>query len=488
MVLMARSGFRSTAAAAAVLLAAGLGTGLAGAPAASAATATPAFQLVSATPSVTLDKFRQQPVFLDLGTYVVAGRAPFELAVKRASYHDPIVAYQVLHQGGGTQRRPLPAGLVPDFTGLHAFTHLTVTDSTGRKVKDVDQDFCPGTMGARIRPDAPATSPYPDTCSYNPFTLGGVWGIQKGWAAATPPDQADLKVGSAYTATVSVNPAYRAAFGIPDNQATVTVQIAVRKYTPPGQGAAARAKKAPRPAPGARPTGPAVVPAGQRPDLVPLPAWMIIAQPGPAGHDYLSFAANVWNAGPSPLVVGGFRRTGTDLMDAFQYFYDVHGKEIGRAPTGTLEYDPRPGHEHWHFTDFANYTLLDASQHEAVRSQKEAFCLAPTDPINMLVRGAQWQPYSVGLGSACGGKTALSITESLEVGWGDTYVQSLPGQSFDITGLPNGTYYIQVAANPDRRLYETSTTNNVSLRKVILGGTAGARTVQVPPYEDIDAP
>ena len=65
---------------------------------------------------------------------------------------------------------------------------------------------------------------------------------------------------------------------------------------------------------------------------------------------------------------------------------------------------------------------------------------------------------------------------------------TVPGQSFDITGLPNGTYYIQVIANPANRLQETDTKNNVSLRKVVLGGTQGARTVKVPPVDLVDAP
>ncbi len=69
------------------------------------------------------------------------------------------------------------------------------------------------------------------------------------------------------------------------------------------------------------------------------------------------------------------------------------------------------------------------------------------------------------------------MREVLDVGSGDTYTQYRPGQSFDITGLPNGTYYIQVIANPEKRLQETNLNNNVALRKVILGGTEGARTV-----------
>jgi Lysyl oxidase len=92
----------------------------------------------------------------------------------------------------------------------------------------------------------------------------------------------------------------------------------------------------------------------------------------------------------------------------------------------------------------------------------------------------------VRLQGECGSPTALWVAEELPLGWGDTYFQSIAGQSFDITHVPNGTYYVQVTANPERVLYETSTRNDVSLRKVILGGTPGHRTVKVPAWHGID--
>jgi hypothetical protein len=92
----------------------------------------------------------------------------------------------------------------------------------------------------------------------------------------------------------------------------------------------------------------------------------------------------------------------------------------------------------------------------------------------------------VGLQGECGSPTALWVAEEMPVGWGDTYIQSIAGQSFDVTRVPNGTYYVQVTANPEKVLYETSTRNDVSLRKVILGGTPGHRTVKVPAWHGID--
>ena len=60
------------------------------------------------------------------------------------------------------------------------------------------------------------------------------------------------------------------------------------------------------------------------------------------------------------------------------------------------------------------------------------------------------------------------------------------GPVVHITHLPNGTYYIEIHANPEHVLYETDTSNDVSLRKVILGGKPGHRTVRVPALDGTD--
>ncbi|MEU4197784.1 lysyl oxidase family protein [Kribbella sp. NPDC026611] len=437
-------------------------------------------------------------VALDLGTHLVAGNAPIEVRANRASYSSPVVAYQYVN---GKKGRQLPKGLVTDFNGLGTFLHVTITDSTGKKVVDKDQTICLNGDGSRTRPDAPATSPYPEGCSANPFTKGAVWGLQTGWSANTfwyGDEPTQLPEGS-YKATVTVNKAYRDFFKMAATSLALNVTVKKMDDCPHGvRGClAAKGKANPKAAAlkphAARPTGAASVPKGPKPDLVPVPAWGIQAIPGEEGtpqaaRDYLQFSATVWNAGPSPLVLDGFRQQGKDLMDAYQYFYDANGKEIGYHTTGTMEWDGRDGHNHWHFTDFARYSLLNAKQSEVVRSQKEAFCLAATDAIDYTVKNANWHPWNTDLHTACGNHGSLSVREVLDVGSGDTYVQSLPGQSFDITDLPNGTYYIQVTANPENRLFEASTKNNVVLRKVVIGGTLHHRTVKVPPVGVIDAP
>ncbi|MEV6596678.1 lysyl oxidase family protein [Actinoplanes sp. NPDC051346] len=469
----------------------------------------------------------------DLGVRVVAGADPLEIHANRTSYRDPIVARQVVVRDGVRSMVELPAGMVRDFMGIRHFTTVTIKNAAGKTVRDYTTDFCPNQWdSARTRRDAPATTPYPVTCQYqsseggNPFLLGTVWGIQAGWDALTDSlprkrsdrEKFDLAPGR-YTAAVTINPALREFLHIPAEQSTTNLNVTVVNVNPdaaqpsrlatqtqtnlqataathahhtaqattslaatsPGLRAAAH-----------RPATVAAAPDGPRPDLRALPAWGISLAQQKAGENtksngrwYINFAATVWNGGTSPLRVDGFRRTGSELMDAYQYFFDAKGNEVGSAPAGTMQWDPRQGHHHWHFTDFAQYRLLTADKKVAVRSGKEAFCLVNTDAVDLTLPSALWRPENTSLGTACGQKSSVAVRQVLDIGGGDTYSQDRPGQSFDVTKLPNGTYYIEVLANPQHTLTELDTTNNSSLRKVFLRGTAKNRKLTVVPMWSI---
>ncbi|MFC9969923.1 lysyl oxidase family protein [Spirillospora sp. NPDC127200] len=478
-------------------------------------------RLMTGAPSVELTRDRDGSVYFDAGAYLAADKAPFEVRLNRRSYNDPIVLTQVVRDGAEVSHRRLPSHLVKDFSGFNAMVRTTLTDAKGRKVMDRTAGFCPnGYEASRIRPDAPAVSRYPTGCPTNPFTLGSVWGVEGGWAVPTGGGMygqggpVKLAVGK-YTAKVWVTKSFQKALGI--SGAVQTVKVNVKQARPGERSAAQKAQAKQPPATGhlahrlrsqgkgealaksapadlakprsSPPVGAASVPAGgPRPDLRALPAFNVMIQkiaPNPkkpkVKKEYLTFGANVWNGGTSPLVVDGFRRPGKDLMDAYQYFYDAQGREVGHARTGDFKWDPRPGHVHWHFLDFANYSLVDAAKKQVVRSQKEAFCLANTDAVDYTVPYAKWKPGNTDLSTACGYQSSLSIREVLDIGSGDTYDQYLPGQSFDLAGIKNGTYFIKVLANPVRRLHELNVNNNTSYRKIMIGGTVGKRTVQVAP-------
>ena len=171
-------------------------------------------------------------------------------------------------------------------------------------------------------------------------------------------------------------------------------------------------------------------------------------------------------------------------MDAYQYFSE-DGVLVGRAPVGSFHFDHRDGHQHWHFLQFARYRLLDASQ-VAIRSRKQAFCLAPTDPIDLTVDGAVWRPEFTGF-SQCGSETSTWIREVLADGMGRHLLPGRPRavlrhQRRSRTGRTGS----RCGPIPAAVLFDGDPSNNVELREVILGGSPGARTVSVPPWHGID--
>lgn len=449
-------------------------------PAAPVSAAAPSLRLITAAKSVVVDRYPGDPgAVLDLGAYLAADER-FELRVKRTSYKR---RPEVFRRVGGRDVK-LPGGLVKDFSGLPGFLELKVKNKRGKTVKRLTQKFCPAGVANRVRQDAEPLGLYPESCPAHPFTLGTVWGVQPGWAlAVTPADRpVDLKPGR-YSVEVAVARKYRRLFGISGRARTV--RLTVRDAKEHAEGRVSLSAEDRKTKPGSRPSGRSTVPDGPKPNLRALPAWDVaVSHVDDAGRvvkkrDYLRFTATVWNAGPSRLVVDGFRREGGDVMDAYQYFYGADGAQTGFTKTGAFEWDPKAGHEHWHFKDFAAYRLLSADRRRVVRGRKEAFCLANTDQVDLTVAGANWRPENTDLSSSCGENTSVSVRQVLEAGSGDTYGSSLPGQSFDITRVPNGVHHLEVAANPARRLAETSLADNTSSRKVVLGGVRGARTVKV---------
>jgi hypothetical protein len=476
-----------------LIAAAVIATAAAGAVPAGAATR-PALTLEAARSSVTVYRYTDDgDTYMDgdLGIYAIADvKQAFEVRTTRKDYWSPLVARLV--RKGKDRTLPVPA----DLSGLPDFSRTTFRDSKGKIVSTSTAPFCPN-VDAPVRrsPKAPATSPYPQGCDGNPYSLGAVWGLQAGYAASLTGDSGrygistlpDLKPGS-YLAATSITPAYRRALRIPAAQGKTEVRVTVVKgddnacLVPDGCRTAAKARssagraaatveKAPTKLSGAK-----AKPSGPLPDLRSLPAWGISAD----GH-YLNFGATVWNGGPGRLVVDGFRDTkNADLMNAYQYFFTASGQQKGYAPVGGMKWDARETHQHWHFEDFARYRLVAADKKTlVVDSGKEAFCLANTDAVDYTVKGANWKPDNTDLSTACGDREALGVREVLDSGSGDTYTQYREGQAFDLTTVKNGTYYIQIAANPDHVLYERSTKNNVSLRKVVIGGSKNKRTVKV---------
>jgi hypothetical protein len=445
-------------------------------------------KLVASAEHVTLERFRREPVYLELGMFLASPDEAFELLLTRPDYTQPIQVQRVIHHPGDVDEIvDLPTDILNSWTGLKDFIEIEVKDSTGAVIRSTTSPFCPNSYSReRIGDAGPQAPTYPDSCYSNPFTKGMYWGIDADWAVAalgfdSPP--VHMKSGD-YTVTVNIAQTYIDLFGIDPADASATVDVTVQKidFDCP-KCPRSRHQRTAEERSAAVPTIDDPDPSSL-PDLIGLPAWGINVEHRGL-RQYLTFGATVWNGGATSLVVEGFRRSDEDVMDAYQYFYNGT-QAVDKSQVGTMEFDARSGHQHWHFLQFARYSLLGADQTELIRSKKEAFCLAPTDAIDLTIPNAVLAPSSIGLGSACGASTSLWTREILPLGWGDTYTQARPGQSFNITNVPNGTYYIDVVGNPTGSLFETTDANNSALREIQLKGKDENRRVVVPLWNGID--
>ena len=441
---------------------------------------------------------------------LIAGKDPFEIWATRKSYADPIVAKQIVQKKGTV----LPAGIVKDFyKGLTNFTTITIKDKAGSTVKSYQTNFCPGSYGsARSRPDAPASSPYPMGCSENPFTLGR--GVGPARRAGTRRSRAgrtsrtsSISAGD-YSVTVTVNKAYVDYFKL--KNATADLNLKVENITD-GKAGRARPGRRTRP-PGCarrRPTmATATTPAtcracGRRPRRRPprsrrprpvrgptcgrwpgASRWRRARTTGPASPPASGTATSAPRSGTLavPLVVDGFRRPGTDLMDAYQYFFDAEGNQVGYHPAGTMEWAPG---RHTLALHRLRPVRPAGRRHDlAVRSDKKSFCLANTDASTTRcprrLEAREHRPAR-----RLRRVDALSVREVLDIGTGDTYSQDRTGPVFASTTCPTAP---TTSGSPRTRRTSSPRPAPATTRHCGRSSWAarpGARTLTVPPVNGI---
>jgi len=376
--------------------------------------------------------------------------------------------------------------------GLPAFLHWTLYAGDGTAVASATVDVCPepGTLFAAnawgfnqavnldpANPATPTTFPYPQECG-DPLTTRAHWGFPSGWGAQFHIQVPDSVPAGSYTLDATIN----ADGGILEtSRGDDHVRMPVDVIDLTAGGFAARQAPAPRSVPGNQATAQQSGTGADLPDLVPLPSENIaVRHQGTA--DVMRFNSTMANLGSGPLRVEGFRAGAPDgQMLAYQVLFH-NGVEVARQRAGTLVLDEEE--QEWHFDNLARYQLVDGTGTVVASSGKIGFCMADVHQLDATRPGFVVPDQTGFIG--CQGPLSRSVRETLDPGWGDEYDQVTPEQELDVTGVPNGTYRIEILADPDRKLREATRDNNVSFRTVVLGGTLGARTVTVPPIDGVD--
>ena len=121
------------------------------------------------------------------------------------------------------------------------------------------------------------------------------------------------------------------------------------------------------------------------------------------------------------------------------------------------------GHNHWHVQRIAIGRLAPFKDGRPPRDvagradTKIGFCYY--DYVRLQEDSPQESVYSR---FGCGVESDTAVGMGLQWGWADTYPFALPGQSIDVTGLPDGTYRLWLRVDENRWFRESRRDNNVT--------------------------
>jgi hypothetical protein len=183
--------------------------------------------------------------------------------------------------------------------------------------------------------------------------------------------------------------------------------------------------------------------------LTALPASDISVVLNFSGDPEIRFAASSWNSGDGALEMQA-GEVAQGQQHVYQRIYNDDGSYADRL-AGSFEW--HQGHNHFHFDDYALYTLQPIKGKSRRTSAKTSFCIMDTELFDGTLPGAP----SEAAYSQCG-----NFFQGMSVGWSDTYGSNLPGQEIPLRKLKDGDYRLYVEIDPKDRLVETNEDDNIS--------------------------
>lgn len=193
------------------------------------------------------------------------------------------------------------------------------------------------------------------------------------------------------------------------------------------------------------------------------------------GRRHIRLSTGTPNQGAGKLYVYGGADLGNGKQQVIQRIYRTNGTFWERN-AGQFVYHPT--HNHIHVEAWCQYFIREVLPGDGVgavlaQGEKTSFCILDLAVFDSSLPG--FPPG--GQFNSCS-----STTQGLSVGWMDIYSKELDGQWIDITGLPNGEYWLEAEVDPEGNFLESNEGNNVGRIKVNIG--SGSSTILPDAYEN----
>ena len=163
----------------------------------------------------------------------------------------------------------------------------------------------------------------------------------------------------------------------------------------------------------------------------------------------------------SCAVVEGLIQSGTRRIIRF----NTQTANLGNAdlvlgnPASNPQFEYAACHGHYHLQNYMAYRLRDTNGVAVGLGQKVGFCIL--DVTKVSPNGAANPKYTC-------------TSQGIQVGWSDVYDSTLDGQWVDITGVPNGSYLLELEVNPFGVLLESDYSKNLTYVPIVLGPSSAA--------------
>ena len=188
-----------------------------------------------------------------------------------------------------------------------------------------------------------------------------------------------------------------------------------------------------------------------------------------SGRTLLRLTAAIANVGDGPLELHGGDPGPDGRQPVVQRIDTTDGGDTERLAG---EFAHHEAHGHTHFEAFAQYNLRSVVSEGGVGElvaggAKTSFALMDSQAYDLsLPAAAEHSVYTNCLLELI--TPECEEVQGISVGWADLYGKHLPGQSIDVTEVPDGDYWLEVVVDPEQRIEESDELNNVSRIRITL--------------------